>query len=202
MLKTLSRCTIAGAIVVFLPLVLMTAAANASSARTGRAATASATTASARGTVRAVSTDAVVSFQIVNYKSGRCLGISGGEDDAPAVLWNCNGSANQSWHWDISVVYFGEYARLVNGDGECLGVAGGSVSEGADIYAWSCSTDLPYNQFWATQYTDVDGTLWLGNLGSNMVVGVAGGSTANGAQLVQWDGLAHPDQYWRLPIGA
>ncbi len=188
--------------------------ADAAATAPGRASVSETTTATAipssNGTVSALSgapaagpaiTDAV-SFRIVNYKSGRCLGIAGGADNAPAVLWNCvNGSANQSWHWDISVVIGGVYARLINGDGECLGVAGGSQKEGADIYGWSCAGD-PYNQFWTTIGTGISGYYYIYNWGSDLVIGVAGGSTANGAQLVQWKMLSHSDQYWNLPYGA
>jgi Ricin-type beta-trefoil lectin domain len=157
---------------------------------------------SARGGALAASPAAAdpVPFEIKNYKSGRCLGIAGGADDAPAVLWNCNGSPNQMWTWDISIVYMGLYARLVNGDGECLGVAGGSLKEGADIYGWSCQD--AFNQFWTTTTTGVSGYYYIYNFASQMVVGVSGGSTANGAQLIQWRELTHPDQYWQLPFGA
>jgi Ricin-type beta-trefoil lectin domain len=143
---------------------------------------------------------AVAPFEIVNYKSHRCLGIAGGADNAPAVLWNCKGSADQIWHWDTSIVYGGVFARLVNNDGECLGVAGGSQSAGADIYGWSCGN--VYNQFWTTLgLTGQSGYYYLYNWGSDLVIGVAAGSTANGAHLVQWNRLPHSDQYWMLPYG-
>src|SRR5208282_2958043 len=52
-------------------------------------------------------------FIIQNYNSGLCLGIAGGEDDASAVQWPCNGSANQSWHWGSGIS--GSFGHLING---------------------------------------------------------------------------------------
>jgi hypothetical protein len=143
-------------------------------------------------------------FYIVNYNSlgideGLCLGITGGEDEKPAVQWTCNESANQTWHWGEELGTTG-FWQLINGDGECLGVAGGSEDEGADIVGWTCLGTGHKDQYWTPDTTyDYEGFLPIFNYKSSYVVGVAGNSTAIGASVVQWhfeDELNN--QFWEL----
>jgi hypothetical protein len=132
-------------------------------------------------------------FNIKN-SSGRCIGIAPGQ--YYAGLWNCVSHPDQRWRTGATI---GAYTQLINGNNKCLGVAGGSGSEGARIVAWSCAGD-PSNQFWdLVTYPPTYTTGYLVNYHSRLVVGVAGGSTSNGAELVQWRELAHPDQYWTFP---
>jgi hypothetical protein len=134
--------------------------------------------------------EATSSFPLVNANSDLCLGIAGGADDAPAVQWTCNDSANQAWHWGssgilgVGLVYY----QLINGDGQCLGVAGNSTAEGAQIYGWSCNGAA--NQYWYAN----DGVIT--NYHSSKVVGVAGNSEAVGAAIVQWPFTNALNQYW------
>ena len=48
------------------------------------------------GVAAAAPADAATGGTFMNYNSGDCLGILGGADDAPAVQWACDGSANQA----------------------------------------------------------------------------------------------------------
>jgi hypothetical protein len=134
---------------------------------------------------------AVASFHIVNFNSGLCLGISGGDDDAPAVQWPCEGAANQEWHWGSENGLFFAYRQLVNGDGQCLGVAAGSKAPGARVYGWNCNG--AFNQYWFASGGQVT------NLGSSLVLGVAGNSPAPGAAVVQWPFTGALNQVWTGP---
>ena len=140
-------------------------------------------------TLAATAAYASDSFPVHNH-DGLCLGITGGEDDAPAVQWTCNGSANQTWHWGSSNA--AGYTQLINGDGECLGVAGESTSEGARIYGWTCNGHP--DQYWAV--SPYDGYDIFHDYHSGLVLGVAGGSTAVGAAVVQWASTLALNQLW------
>lgn len=124
---------------------------------------------------------------IVNYNSGLCLGISGGEDDAPAVQWTCGAVSNQEWHQGAELGSTGYYQQI-NGDNECLGVAGESLSEGARVYGWTCNGHP--DQYWAH-----DGDQFI-DWNSSLLLGVAGGSTAVGAAVVQWPYTGALNQFW------
>lgn len=119
-----------------------------------------------------------------NFSSGLCLGISGGQDNAPAVQWNCNGHPDQQW--TRGAVNNLGYGQEINLDGECLGVAGGSTAEGATVVGWNCNGHS--DQYWYPGTVTCNGSTVevLFNYKSNYVLGVQGGSTANGATLVQW----------------
>lgn len=152
---------------------------------------------------------------VYNTNSGRCLGIANGN----AGIWNCTnagGNSDQTWHWGGYVtgpdgIY---YSQLINGKGQCLGVAGGSTANGARIVGFSCLGPTHPDQYW---YYD---SVWLGVGGDGSVlvnlktpcgglslggkvIGVAGGSKANGAAAVLWPstlgpppGQFHVDQDW------
>jgi ricin-type beta-trefoil lectin protein len=157
--------------------------------------------------------NSTVPFTIKNYLAPhRCVGISGGAIEKPAVLWNCNGAENQSWHWG-SVV--GGYVtdpygnvlpaiNLISGDhNQCLGIAGNSTTPGAHAYGWPCNGKA--NQYWALDIyllCPSNGVAYtpLFNLNTNrtrQVLGVADNSNANGAALVQfpYQGKCN-NQFW------
>lgn len=120
-----------------------------------------------------------------NDQYNKCLGIAGGASDADAVLWDCNGHPDQTWH--IGQQNFDGYYQLINGDNQCLGVAGGSTTEGADIVGWTCNGHP--DQYWLIN-TNIDcgggfNPILNFNAGG-YVVAVAGNSTANGAHIVIW----------------
>ena len=122
---------------------------------------------------------------IVNFNSGDCLGITGGADDAPAVQWTCNGAPDQTWKAGDEYGDTG-YFQLVNGDGQCLGVLGGSTGEGASVYGWTCLGPSHPDQYWTWATSSVNDYRYLVNLNSGLVLGVLGNSTAQGAPVVQW----------------
>ena len=148
----------------------------------------------------AADSDSAPAGSIVNYNSGDCLGILGGADDAPAVQWPCDGSANQNWNFGSEYGDDSSYFQLINGDGQCLGVLGGSTSEGASVYGWTCLGPTHPDQYWlkVRSTSDPDYRYFV-NLNSGLVLGVAGNSTAEGAPVVQW---ANQDtannQLWEL----
>jgi len=141
----------------------------------------------------------------LNYNSqaaGRtlCLGISGGDDDAPAVQWTCNGHPDQIWHlgleWGNSAYY-----QLINNDDQCLGVAGGSIAQGARVVGWTCSTGAP-NQYWSAGSASCGLYHPYYNLGTvldgtDLVLGVSGNSLEAGASVVIWSFQDRcNNQYW------
>jgi len=138
------------------------------------------------GLAAATPADAATGFPLPNYNSGDCLGILGGADDAPAVQWPCDGSANQTWSYGSQDGDTGYY-QLVNGDGQCLGVLGGSTAEGAAVYGWTCLGPTHPDQYWEpVESAFIPDYHYLVNLNSGLVVGVLGNSTAQGASVVQW----------------
>ena len=91
---------------------------------------------------------AAASFPLRNYNnSSRCLGISGGRHDAPAILWDCNGHPDQRWRFGAKVHYNGlTWYQLIKNDNQCLGVLGSSVSQGAKVVGWDCTGNT--DQYW------------------------------------------------------
>jgi hypothetical protein len=146
--------------------------------------------------------------QIRNYMgepNGMCLGIKGGADDADAVLWGCNGSLNQDWHWGPENGSNPGYYELINGDGECLGVLSNSKTVGADIVGWNCNGEA--NQWWFENGANqiiVNAVIYanLQNLNSGWDVGVEGGVNSQGQQLIQFSWQPVPqgaNQLWNAP---
>jgi Ricin-type beta-trefoil lectin domain len=131
-------------------------------------------------------------FPLRNYeKSGNwCLGISYGRDNAPAILWGCNGRPDQQWHfgahtsWDNVTWY-----QIINNDNQCLGVLNGSTSRGATIVGWNCANHT--DQYWweDTGITICNGYHPLFNFnaalhGSWEVAGVSGGRISQGTPII------------------
>jgi endoglucanase len=137
------------------------------------------------------------SFEVINYNSGLCLGVSGGKNDQDAVQWTCNGHADQQWHWGSQNASYPGWYQLVNNVGSCLGVTGGSASEGARVVGWTCDGSTHYDQYWAPQAENCGGYVPLENLNSGYVLGVSGNSTAVGADIVQYayQGVCN-NQFW------
>jgi len=136
-------------------------------------------------------------FDVFNYNSGLCLGISGDANDQPAVQWGCNVNRDQRWHWGSQNSSYNGWYQLVNANGSCLGVSGGSVSEGAQVVGWSCNGHL--DQYWAAGSSGCGGYVPLFNLNSGYVAGVGGNSKTQGADVVQWQyqGVCN-NQFWKL----
>ena len=130
---------------------------------------------------------------IRNFSSGLCLGTQGGLDNHPAVQWTCVNHADQLWRTGGSLNgIFGTAYQVINNNNpnQCLGVAGGSTTEGADVVGWNCGGPSHPDQYWyiGSFFCTKSGTTYytFDNFKSNWVMGVAGGSTAVGAAVVQF----------------
>lgn len=137
-----------------------------------------------------------------NYSTGMCLGLGGGHGDADAVVWRCNGASNQTWAAQTPTAS----EHITNGiPGQCLGVAGGSTGEGADVVGWTCQS-AARNQDWEFGtvqpcYHDYSNDPYypIFNSQTGYVVGVAGGSTKEGAHVITWRYQnTCNNQYWTL----
>jgi hypothetical protein len=127
----------------------------------------------------------IATFQVINYNSLLCLGISGDRNDQPAVQWGCNSHADQQWHYGSENSTYPNWFQLVNNNGSCLGVSAGSVAQGARVVGWSCLGSSHLDQYWTPVYS-CGAYIALENLKSSYLLGVAGNSTAQGAAVVQW----------------
>jgi hypothetical protein len=91
------------------------------------------------------------------------------------------------------------YYQLINGDGQCLGVYGGSVSEGDTVVGWTCLGTSHPDQYWRWLADGNSSYYYLVDYNSGEVVGVLGNSTSEGASIVQWDNQhTMNNQLWKL----
>jgi hypothetical protein len=140
---------------------------------------------------------------IVNYATGYCLGTQGGHNNTDVVVWTCNNSKNQTWTEQHTAQI---PQPIKNGNGDCLGVAGGSTSEGAHVVAWTCQSGA-LNQLWTTgtgnECNINNDHYWtIQNYETGLVLGVSGASTKEGADVVMWSLQKSPscnNQYWYWP---
>ncbi|MDB4933554.1 MAG: hypothetical protein JWP87_526 [Labilithrix sp.] len=116
---------------------------------------------------------------------GKCLDSGGTANGTRAVIWDCNGGANQKW-----TVSGGQ---ILGPGGKCLDVSGGLTTNGTAIISFDCHGGA--NQQWT--------------LKNNEIVGVAGkcvdvekSATANGTGLVLWDCHGQPNQLWSFVANA
>ena len=139
----------------------------------------------------------ISSFEVSNYNSDQCLGISANRNNQPAVQWDCNGHADQQWHWGSQNSTHPGWYQLVNNNGSCLGVARGSTVQGARVVGWSCLGSSHLDQYWLPLNFGCGGYVPLGNLNSGYVLGVSANSTDQGAPVVQWtyQGVCN-NQFW------
>jgi Ricin-type beta-trefoil lectin domain-like len=143
----------------------------------------------------APATTSATSTQVINYNSNYspvflCLGIFHGNRNASAVQWGCNGNPDQQWHWGNQNSTFAGWYQLVNDYGQCLGVGGGSLSQGAQVVGWDCYGSSHLDQYWKPYNLACSGFggpyLPIQNLNSFDMLSVAGDSMAQGANVVQW----------------
>jgi Ricin-type beta-trefoil lectin domain len=136
-----------------------------------------------------------------------CLGSSGGQNDADAVVWRCKLSNDQEWSYaGLTTAYYNGlyYYEWVNNNNDCLAVADASSAEGAHVVAWKCGAT--YDQWWSYDTNiNCDGFHPLVNLGAALagdfyVAGVSGGDpyVENGTDVVLWNfqNLQCNNQYW------
>jgi Trypsin/Ricin-type beta-trefoil lectin domain len=91
-------------------------------------------------------------FNLINGKSGMCLGVDGAStaDGALIMQFPCASPSpvnNQAWQFVNST---GSYFQVRNGkSGKCMGVSGGSLDHGAILAQFSCSSlGSVNNQTW------------------------------------------------------
>jgi hypothetical protein len=138
----------------------------------------------------------------LNVHSNLCVGVSGGY----AVLENCyNDTQDEVWSPRSSYtdIFGTTWYQWVNGDDECLSIAGASTAQDARVVArdHECGTvSTNPDQFWSNP-DSVNGDDMY-NFDTQWVLGVQGGSTASGAPLVEAGTYCplgndcHPDQIW------
>ena len=119
----------------------------------------------------------------VHGRAGKCLDVRSGvsADGTPVQLYDCNGSAAQTW------TVAGSTLRAL---GRCLDVAGGATAEGTAVQLWTCNGSGAQN--WVPQ---ADGTLL--NPASAKCLTVAGTGMAN-STVVQIQ-TCFSRQSWTLP---
>jgi hypothetical protein len=139
---------------------------------------------------------AVGQFSIQNVHSEKCI-TSDGKDDTTAEQYSCNGDKNQTWHWGHSR---SGYYQIVNvATNQCLGIAGGSLSNGIRAVVWHCGGTSHPDQYWTDFNANAtSGSVAYQDLNSQLVLQIKGNSDANWATVVQdpYDDLASPNQYW------
>jgi hypothetical protein len=140
------------------------------------------------------------------------MGVSGGpqcnhvgcglHNGTNIIVWQA-GQSDQLW-WpnggDGPVEDY--YFNVDNGSPMCLGVSGGSLSQGTPLIIWQCNGAK--DQSWKIASAEslsapFPGCFVFFNDKSGMVAGVSGGNVQNGTRLIQWplfQGTWHPDQFW------
>src|ERR1051326_1087894 len=141
--------------------------------------------------------------EIENHQAARCLGIAA---DGNAGIWDCTGGKDQEWQQ--SNQYFInesqgsrriDYYEVKNANNQCLGIAGNSTTQGAQVVAKACDMDL--EEGW--RITGAVGSLsQFENLGSGEKLAVKSGDTRNGAAVVQWVSPGRDGTWVLSPSGA
>ncbi|MEV4140619.1 RICIN domain-containing protein [Dactylosporangium sp. NPDC049742] len=127
-----------------------------------------------------------------NAHTGKCLGVANGL----AGSWTCTKGRDQLWHQGNCPLEKPGYCQVVNGNGQCLAVDGGEVTEGRRVWGFPCSgTD---DQYWTAlemmagqivNFVNYRGTWQDGE--PDYVLAVYGRSMDNGAPVVIW--RYHPE---------
>jgi hypothetical protein len=124
---------------------------------------------------------------------------SGGVHNGVVTQYPCNGSSNQTWHYGAEHGSGqGAYIQIINGDGQCIGVAGGSTSSGANIQMGNCSGNDIY--YWEVCACDPSTALdfYFLNQHSQEVIQIACGCSTKSAKLEQepYDPYGSANQLW------
>jgi hypothetical protein len=104
------------------------------------------------------------------------------------------GHPDQFWRFDYT--NFSNPQQIVNvNSGKCMGVQGGSKSQGAPVVQSTCNGHL--DQEWTLGGTDGAFSYdTLHNVNSGMCVGIAGNNPGEEAKLVQWPCDGNADKEW------
>jgi hypothetical protein len=118
--------------------------------------------------------------------AGKCVDVAAaGTADGTAVnLYDCNGSAAQSWTRSSD--------GTVKALGKCLDVTSGSTADGAKVQLWTCNGSAA--QQWT--YSSAND---LVNPQANKCLDVTGNNSANGTRLQIWTCTGAANQKWNAP---
>jgi poly(hydroxyalkanoate) depolymerase family esterase len=125
------------------------------------------------------------SGSIVGAASNRCLDNPGGSttNGTQAVLWDCNGGANQS--------FTRTSAGELKVNGKCLEAYGWGTANGTKAVIWDCTGGA--NQRW-----NVNSNGTITNVHNGLCLDATGGATANGTQIILWACSGTSNQRWTL----
>jgi hypothetical protein len=87
---------------------------------------------------------------------------------------------------------------VINDNGYCLSIAGGSTVPGTRVVEWTC--DGSYGEIWQTVWVNGLPTLW--NFHSGLCIGLPGGSTVPGTQVITWPCDGSKNQTWGSALPA
>jgi len=122
----------------------------------------------------------------VNQNVTRCLGIPG---NGKAGIYNCTYVKDQAWNV-VGTLTSNHitWAQLQNNKGQCLGVEGASVHEGARVVGETCNGS-DNSQYWNNSRLNAvcgSGFTPVINYASGYVLGVSRNRKANGSSVVIW----------------
>jgi hypothetical protein len=138
-------------------------------------------------------------FALVNTHSLDCMS-NGGALNGYVSQYNCINSANQAWYFGGT---HGAYQQIKNyATGQCVGVQGGSLANGARIWMGNCSSNDIFYWQKEPECTFIVGCapgadFWV-NQASGRVIQVGCGCDTNSAGLFD-DALSDagpPSQLW------
>jgi hypothetical protein len=141
----------------------------------------------------------------INWKSGMCLSISGGNmtNGTKAIQWPCSSTdLSLDQQWEAVVIDDGQYHlfRSRANANKCLAVPGSSIVRGTQLIIWDCDV-LQADQYWKVDslgvYPPTNEPFRITNLRSGLVMAVTGGLVTRGAAVIQWTYSGDPSQKWR-----
>jgi hypothetical protein len=134
-----------------------------------------------------------------------CL-VPTGTSDAPVEQTGCVSSSLEEWY-AMGTEFYGFQIHNAAEPNQCLGVAGGSMSEGAQVVMWKC--DKSPNQNWDDMYScgGVGSACQFENLGSGLYLSVDGCNDNPGASINIWGPVPLPGGYcqwwnWSFSLAA
>ena len=124
--------------------------------------------------------------QFVDKRAGLCMNLWGGAayDGADVRLYNCSGSANEQWTYEVAT---GLIRSKLN-SAYCLDMAGGSVWDGGNVQVWSCISGHP-NMTW-----DIVGDTIRPRMNHNYAIDAYGASSGHNIGL--WSVHGGSNQSW------
>ncbi|MEV4760015.1 arabinofuranosidase catalytic domain-containing protein [Micromonospora sp. NPDC049559] len=124
---------------------------------------------------------------IVGVPSGRCLDVpnSSTANGTQTQLWDCQGSAGQTWTWTTS-------RQLTVYGNKCLDASGQGTANGTPAIIWDCNGQT--NQQWNV---NTNGTITGAQ--SGLCLDASGYGTANGTKIHLWACHGGANQQWTSP---